>query len=101
MNAAEAFKDLKAGLDDCLPELPQVRERILQSSLQRLRDPRVPWRDWAVLRELVLQWRCHSSFNGSNTKFLFVFHDSKASAREMLDAEMVVRVRAVPYGEAS
>jgi hypothetical protein len=101
MNAAQAFEDLRVALDDCLPELPQVRNRILESSLQRLRDPRVPWRDWVVLRELVLRWRCHSRFDGASTHFLFVFPTSSASAREMLDAEVIVRVRAVPNGEAS
>lgn len=94
-----AFTELEAALAACLPYVPLASDQVLEASAPRLLGNGTHWRERLALRDVALRWRCVSRFDGTNTRFVF-WEIGGASARDMLDAELALRLRPVPRGEA-
>jgi hypothetical protein len=94
-----AFTELEEALAACLPYVPLASDQVLEASAQRLLGNGPRWRERLALGDVALRWRCASRFDGKNTRFV-VWQIGGASAREMLDAELTLRLRPVPRGEA-
>jgi hypothetical protein len=99
MAVDEAFTELEAALAACLPYVPLASDQVLEASAPRLLGNATIWRERLALRDVALRWRCESRFDGTSTRFVF-WSLGGASARDMLDAELALRLRPVPRGEA-
>jgi hypothetical protein len=66
-----------------------------QSLLER--GPGAAWPACLALRDVSFRWRLRSEAEGNRIRFLFF--DWQATDREMLRAELIVRLRPGPFGE--
>ena len=94
-----AFIEVEQALAACLPYVPLAGDQVLEASAPRLLGNATRWRERVALRNVALSWRCASRFDGKNTRFVF-WQIGGASAREMLDAELTLRLRPAPRREA-
>src|SRR5262245_48003584 len=93
----DQFAELRQFLAEWLQSVPAAGDKLLEVSRPRLRGDRVLWPEWLAFRSLAFRWRFRSRFEGENTRFLFFDH--RATARDMLDAELEVRLRPAPMDE--
>jgi hypothetical protein len=87
---------LAQALEAWLSDVPKASDALLAASRSLLRPTGLGWPAWLALQSVSFRWTLHSEFDEVDPSWLF---GSRVSAREMLDAELQVDLRPVPFGD--